>query len=416
MALAEVYSLGNGPKKYCKRDMVEKIHSDGRSDCLFCFRQLNGLLSICNHLSRRMDCREYYIDELVPFQDDPEKIAAICAAHSEQSKMYPPAIGDDCLNSDSRADSVNEDNQDEPKSPSQLSTSSQANEGHQSNDSAGIDSYSNATENGFRKSSQVLPVRRNRKRIFSLPSPIDNNDDEDNIAETEEIIIAPEEELISKAYLIRHPVQCAKCNKIFRGKTPAVAYNNHRRNRHCPMSSSKKMTLKQGRPPKSSKGQKLVFKKEIIRSNPDQEYVCRGRKPSNITDILLKRGKMSDLLRERKKNVESNNNNKLSSGVQYYCKLCPTEKVTSRVSLTIHLMAEHGLPSVYVNTGDETVLNCQSCSQTFYSKYTYNLHRFNCDLRSPYIGIVKESLPKVIKTLKSLIVSSKFINNYYLIH
>lgn len=367
--MVEQFDARDNKMSHCKRELVEVIqNSYGRSDCLFCFRPLNGLISICNHLSRRVECREYYCQELLPFINEPAKIREVQASHEKLYPKNPKSVPNNLI-ADSRADLFKDDSEDSIHSPSHQPFLSSPITRNMSLASAPKNTFSNDNLNGDRKS-QVLQGKRNRKRSYS---PVYNNNGAEH-ADSEEIIVAPEEELISKAYLIRNPVQCAKCGKVFRGKTPAVAYNNHRRNKHCPMSSSRKMTLKQGRPPKSVKKEKPVEKKKIIRASDEPTFEDQPKKIIPNT-----------------------------TSIQYYCKLCPNQEVTSRVSLTLHLMVVHGLPSVYVNTGDETVLNCQSCSRTFYSKYKYNLHRFDCDLRSPYVGIVKESLPKVVRTLKSFL-------------
>ena len=75
---------------------------------------------------------------------------------------------------------------------------------------------------------------------------------------------------------------------------------------------------------------------------------------------------------------------------RYYCKLCPDVELKNRVSLGCHLTIYHGLPPVGVDTGKGDGFRCQTCSQIFDSKYFYNLHRQDCDLTSPYVGMIND--------------------------
>lgn len=134
--------------------------------------------------------------------------------------------------------------------------------------------------------------------------------------------------------------KCKRCNKIFIGKNPTVALTNHLRGSNC--------------------------------------VATKCKKPEYVHSRIVKAAQNGP------SRVQSYGENR------YYCKLCPEVELKNRVSLGCHLTIYHGLPQVNVDTGSGDGFRCQTCSQVFESKYFYNLHRQDCDLTSPYVGMITD--------------------------
>ncbi|XP_053200982.1 DEP domain-containing protein DDB_G0279099-like [Panonychus citri] len=321
------------------RKMVEAIHSDGDTNCKACHKPMKGFISLCNHLSRRNECREFYNDNLVPdhglekdksSSNQHEKIRHSLETPDRSNNSFVKS-GDSLLHTKRALPNTTTSGASSTSSPTTVGNNNNGNSGGNTNSGSASDSK---TGQGY-------------SPAFTDLGPDD-------------IIIAPSDELIRRAYLVRNRVQCPRCTKIFGGKTPAVAYNNHRRNKHCPATQAT-----------------VPYLKAKFNKNKDQQSSPQAADTvpvnANVNPVIPQESKLPDG----------------QAQVRFYCKLCPNRDIKNRVSLGVHLTTYHGLPAVNISSNDGIALRCQTCSLTFNSKYFYNMHRYECDLTSPYIGILE---------------------------
>ena len=325
--------LSGSGSSYCPK-MVENIHSDGDTNCKACLKPMKGFISLCNHLSRRSECRSFYNDNLIPGQSLKE---------DKSNQPKEPTTTD--KNKQSK-DSQDKGNNSFAKSSDSLNQSKRA-----SSNASTPNSSAGGSSSNFGNNSNTPADSKGQTTSHSF-----------NELAPDDIIIAPSDELIRRAYLVRNRVQCPRCSKIFGGKTPAVAYNNHRRNKHCPATQATVPFLKA-----------KFNNKNKEQSSPQAADTVPPTNSNNPSNPLESESKLPDSLAQ----------------VRYYCKLCPNRDIKNRVSLGVHLTTYHGLPPVNISSNEGIALRCQTCSQTFNSKYFYNMHRYECDSTSPYIGILE---------------------------
>ena len=267
-------TVSSSPKKtlpisnsvtHFRREQIEAIHNyDYR--CKFCRKLFDSAFGLCNHLSRRPVCREWYYTNL------PNELKKKNSLH-----LMPKF-------------------------------SNSTNKTHDSNSNRQVSHHSTASSSSVQKPKAPQIVNRRPGQNVDL-----NN---------------------------QSTAKCLRCNKIFVGKNPTVALANHSRGSNCVANKNKKPEYVQSRIIKAAQ------------SGPSR--------------------------------VQSYGENR------YYCKLCPEVELKNRVSLGCHLTIYHGLPQVNVDTGNGDGFRCQTCSQVFESKYFYNLHRQDCDLTSPYVGMITD--------------------------
>lgn len=340
-----------------RRDLIEQLHADGDPHCKSCNKTLSkGLMSICGHLSRRVDCRKYYQEKLLPHlglinPSPPVPFFRASSIDEHEPLKLKISRGKNVVNGCiikplDKKNSL-------PTTPTR---------------SKRIAAQNKSEENLFitRPANITMPVTQVIRKRPTVDNP-------------GEILVAPDNELISRAYLVRNSVQCPKCLKIFRGKTPAVAYNNHRRNKHCPVAGSKALFMR-SKVRKSGHGSS----NDSISSPPS---------PSNLSAEENDQSSFSSSPtslqnQENKKDPKSSDQPAQQlEHIKYFCKLCHNKEVKNRVSLGVHLTTYHGLPPVNITYNGTVALRCQTCTKVFVSKYFYNMHRYECDLTSPYIGI-----------------------------
>lgn len=273
--------------RHFKREQIEAIHIIN-FNCRDCKKPFDTSYGLCNHLSRRPTCREWYYKNL-PLEL--EKNNSLHLMEKSPTKRM-------------RFEFIDGFSSDLQSSPNRKST----------------DGSSNSS-----------PTRPSKASIGNRRKSGENNSHTNS-------------------------ARCGRCRKVFVGKNPTVALTNHLRGATC---------------------------------NPNKYS------PFQKPQIVKSRIFQSSSARVVKKILNSNNQNRMPASLggesRFYCKLCPRIELKNRVSLGCHLTIYHGLPQVNVTTGEGDAFRCQNCQQVFSSKYFYNLHRQDCDLTSPYIGIVSDT-------------------------
>ena len=169
--------------------------------------------------------------------------------------------------------------------------------------------------------------------------------------------------------------RCSKCKKVFGGKSPFVAFRNHLRGAPaCANHAMKPEIIVQ---PNVVKAFQKQFETSATGSQTNKQNLQTYPRTRDMKDPQ-RAGKLPT--REA-----------ILTGTKYYCKLCEKIKYCNRVQLGVHLTQHHSLPPVNCDPDKKNEqFRCQNCHKIFNSKYFYNCHRRDCDIDSPYIGVIDE--------------------------
>ncbi|RWS09695.1 zinc finger protein 721-like protein [Dinothrombium tinctorium] len=320
--------------EHFRREQIQAIHpNDAR--CRHCSKEFPTIKSLCNHLCRSTDCREIYCKKLVPEVCKSEENTVATLPKKPRLSMETSKT----LTSDGEKTSTH--GTDHPRRAASIAAQS------------------------------TLKLSLTGHYVQSKESP---------------------STYTSPTKPQKAPIQCPKCLKLFGGKSPHVAYNNHLRSfKPCvPPDKARKNILKYQQQQQQQQQQLQQNEQQTTQISSQSKSMSKQTpvKTSSFPHSQIKNlhvGTSTPNVNMNKVSLEA-----IQQGVKYYCKLCPNSDIKNRVSLGCHLTIYHGLPQVNVATDSGDSFRCQTCCQIFNSKYFYNMHRYECDLTSPYVGVLNE--------------------------
>ncbi|RWS29780.1 hypothetical protein B4U80_12695, partial [Leptotrombidium deliense] len=308
---------------HIKREQIREIHVDDFC-CKSCLKEFHTHRSLCSHIARAVDCREWYIKRIVP--------------EFMKNKDNPVYSGPN-PNKRLRLDEL------EVSQPVVIKREGRA-------------------------SPSVISLEHGRRAASIAAETTVKLSLLGNYVESKE---APSTVSVSKTPFGKS-IQCPKCLKVFQGKSPHVAYHNHLRS-FKPCDDPERY-------------QKNISYNSQVMPQPKTEIPITLNKSVSVFPHSKLRNVASPMQPQLASKINKVPAEAIQQGVKYYCKLCPNGEIKNRVSLGCHLTIYHGLPQVNITTDKGESFRCQTCCKIFVSKYFYNMHRYDCDLTSPYVGVL----------------------------
>lgn len=392
--LSEEFDYKNIPQyfKHFKHQHINLVSEADNVYCKHCLKKFEQVFGLCNHLSRRLDCREWYCRNLASELNKakerrlalglpvPSPIVSRRTSRPESSPLPPlPIIP--------------------PSKPLQHILPKPSSSFITTNP---VTLFSNNLSSTV-KSIAAVPPRANfgtlsgttnasgtpkRNAAIAAENHLKKTIAEQQAADREMKMETGFGDTSRKSMpLSNRLLRCRQCKKIFGGKSPHVAFRNHQRGSKVCLQYAIKA--------------EVIVQESIVNAYQARNYpVATGTFTTNqITSEEQDIPKYRPIAPKPPptpapvKQVlgEIPSREAIATGVKYYCKLCPKREIKNRVSLGCHLTIYHGLPQVNCDaSGNGEAYRCQNCNTIFNTKHYYNNHRKECDYSSPYVGIIDE--------------------------
>ena len=308
--------------QHFKHDHINLVTDPDNPYCKGCDKQMANVLGICNHLSRRHDCREWYCRNLAGELRKADKLREARGIPKPDPLPIRPR-GAYARRSNASSGS----NSPLPPLPA---------EEHRSPKRAA--SLLAQTHMKVASRGQIVEGYEDKTRAVKAVTPTNKRPD------------GP------------HSIQCTHCQKVFDGRSPHVGFTNHQR----------------GSPDCRENGtRRFIPTTSGLVSSPNLRI-----KPVSQSVQSVKSQRSTDSPTVELEEEEGVKN----STQYFYCKLCNDGDPKTRTSLGCHLTVHHGLPPVNCKNGNQDAFRCQTCCVLFNSKHYYNQHRHDCDMKSEYVG------------------------------
>ncbi|KAI1289329.1 Cyclin-K [Halotydeus destructor] len=371
--------------KHFKHEHINLVSDHSNVHCKNCMKKFSHVHGLCNHLSRRLECREWYCQNLHTELDIAEE------RRTRLGLPKPPPLP--------RRGAWKLENPDMGLVPSP-SASASATTPSKSKLLQPILPKPQNTPNSTHSEPvrQVSPAGSGTpKRASAINSA--------NFAKTamkEQLIdgfdISPAGSPRSKNSrclpLSKKLLRCGKCKKIFGGKSPWVAFRNHLRGaKACATFSMKAEIIVQ-------ENVVNAFQQQYTGGSPSPSPAKGQPSPRYRTLAPVKHEDGAPRKNQELGPIPPPEN--IRGGMKYFCKLCPKRDIKNRVSLGCHLTIYHGLPQVNCDNNRGEAFRCQNCLKIFTTKHYYNCHRKECDMNSPYVGVIDEEGTEVSNSQNTL--------------